>query len=219
MKTAILLHAIGLAALPLANAIPLSSLHHGSIAQQVNISAQQIEAIAPSSKSCANVQVPDECATAQQAAPNIAKAFQTYKITSPAEQAAVIGLIAFESVEFRYNKNKSPGVPGQGTRNMQSPAFNKKYAESIPALAEKLAPVADKPAEVLNLLLADERYDFASGAWFLTTQCTDAVRKQLQSGSEAGWRQYITDCVGTEANEDRKAYWQRAVQALGVKTA
>jgi hypothetical protein len=115
MKTAILLHAIGLAALPLANAIPLSSLHHGSIAQQVNISAQQIEAIAPSSKSCANVQVPDECATAQQAAPNIAKAFQTYKITSPAEQAAVIGLIAFESVEFRYNKNKSPGVPGQGS--------------------------------------------------------------------------------------------------------
>ncbi|KAL5360908.1 hypothetical protein BJX96DRAFT_151045 [Aspergillus floccosus] len=218
MKTAYLLHAIGLA-LPLANAIPVSTLHRGNLAQHFDVSAQQIEAIALPSKSCANVDAPNECATAQQAAPNIAKAFQTYKVTSPAEQAAVIGLIAFESVDFRYNKNHSPGVPGQGTRNMQSPAFNKKYAASIPALSEKLAPVADDPVKVLDLLLADEKYDFGSGAWFLTSQCSDAVRKELQSGSEAGWRQYIQECVGTDANDDRKAYWQRAVQALGVKSA
>ncbi|KAL4898526.1 hypothetical protein BDV59DRAFT_5890 [Aspergillus ambiguus] len=207
-------HAIWALTLPLASAVPVPTQQ-----QDIHISAEQIEAIAPPSKSCDNAPSPEECATAKQAAPNIAQAFQTYKITSPAEQAAVIGLIAFESVDFRYNKNHSPGVPGQGTRNMQSPAFNKKYAASIPALSDKLSSVANDPVKVLDLLLADEKYDFASGAWFLTSQCEKSVRTQLQTGSEAGWTQYIRSCVGTDPNNERKAYWQRAVKALGVKTA
>ncbi|GIJ89930.1 hypothetical protein Asppvi_008876 [Aspergillus pseudoviridinutans] len=185
-------------------------------ARDVKITAAQIETIAPKSKSCTDAPAPGECATSEQAAGNIAKSFETYKVTSVAEQAAVIGLMAFESLDFEYNRNHFPGVAGQGTRNMQSPAFNAKYAASLPALADKLKGVSGDPAGVLDLLLSNEEYDFGSGAWFLTTQCSQDVRSELQSGSEAGWQKYITSCVGTDANEERKAYWTRAVQALGA---
>lgn len=98
---------------------------------------------------------------------------------------------------------------------MQSPTFNKKYALSIPALSPKVSSNSD-PSAVLDLLLSDESYDFGSGAWFLTTQCSPEVRGALQSGSESGWEMYITGCVGTSVTEDRRSYWDRAVQALGV---
>lgn len=99
---------------------------------------------------------------------------------------------------------------------MQMPSYNLKYAGSIPGLAGKLGPVRNDPSKVLNLLLSDEKYDFGSGAWFLTSQCSSDVRNALQSGSEAGWNKYISECVGTTVTGDRKAYWTRAAQALGV---
>ncbi|KAK1149901.1 hypothetical protein N8T08_003457 [Aspergillus melleus] len=84
-------------------------------ARDVQLTAQQIEAIAPTSNTCDGAPSPDECATSEQAALNIAKSFETYEVTSPAEQAAVIGLMAFESGDFKYNRNHSPGIPGQGS--------------------------------------------------------------------------------------------------------
>ena len=99
---------------------------------------------------------------------------------------------------------------------MQSPSFNKKYAADIPALKDKLASVSDSPADLLDLLRDNEIYDFGSGAWFLTTQCSKDVRTALQSGSETGWQNYISTCVGTTVTDDRKEYWQRATKALGV---
>ncbi|KAI9371673.1 hypothetical protein BJX61DRAFT_543431 [Aspergillus egyptiacus] len=184
---------------------------------KVTITTAQIEAIAPKSVTCtaADVDVPQECATAEQAAPALSTAFTKYGITSKAEQAAILGLIAFESGEFRYNRNHFPGVPGQGTRNMQSPAFNKLYAESLPELEGRLEGVKDDPAALLDLLLEDPAVDFGSAAWFLTTQCEEKVRVALRSGSEEGWRGYIVDCVGTEANQERRGYWSDAVKALG----
>lgn len=84
-------------------------------ARDVKITATQIETIAPKSKSCADAPARGECATSEQAAANIAKSFETYKVTSAAEQAAVIGLMAFESLDFEYNRNHFPGVAGQGS--------------------------------------------------------------------------------------------------------
>ncbi|KAL4780534.1 hypothetical protein BJX76DRAFT_337626 [Aspergillus varians] len=183
-----------------------------------DITASQIEAIAPKSSSCANPDktAPKECATAGQAGPAFTAAFKKYGVTSKAEQAAVIALTAFESGEYRFSRNHYPGVAGQGTRNMQSPAFNKKYAASIPELAGRFEAVKDQPAEVLDLLLEDVNVDFGSGAWFLTTECSKSVREGLQSGTEDGWKAFIVDCVGTEANQDRKDYWLKAVDALEV---
>jgi hypothetical protein len=77
---------------------------------------------------------------------------------------------------------------------MQSPSYNKKYAQSIPALKDKLASVSNDPAELLDLLRNDSAYDFGSGAWFLTTQCSKEVRTALSKGDESGWNRYI--CYG-----------------------
>lgn len=102
---------------------------------------------------------------------------------------------------------------------MQSPAFNKKYASSLPALEDKIAKVSNSPADLLDLLRENETYDFGSGAWFLTTQCSQDVRSALQKGSETGWQKYISDCVGTSVTDERKEYWDRAAKALGVTGA
>ncbi|KAJ5279962.1 hypothetical protein N7478_005334 [Penicillium angulare] len=193
-----------------------SPIHFSLLMRDDTITEAQMVQIAPTAKSCDNPPAKGECATASQAAKSTSKSFDNYKVTSKAEQAAIISLMAFESDDFKYNKNHFPGTPGQGTRNMQSPAFNKKYAASIPALKDKIASVSNSPADLLDLLRNDETYDFGSGAWFLTTQCSEDVRSALQTGSETGWQRYISDCVGTSVTDDRKEYWERAIKALGV---
>lgn len=80
-----------------------------------SLSEAQVLTIAPKSNTCTNPPAKGECATAKTAAKYTAKSFDTYNVTSKAEQAAVISLMAFESVEFKYNKNHFPGVPGQGS--------------------------------------------------------------------------------------------------------
>ena len=112
-------------------------------------------------------------------------------------------------------------------RNMQSAAFNLLYAGSIPALSSSLQAITagatsasslstTQQNDVRGLLTANETYDFGSGAWFLTSQCTESVRSGLQNGSQEGWEEYITGCIGTTVTSDRMAYWQRAMQAFGA---
>ncbi|KAJ5613104.1 hypothetical protein N7510_006298 [Penicillium lagena] len=199
-------------AAPISFAFPL-------IPRDATLTQAQVEAIAPKSNTCADAPAKDECATAKTAAKYTSQSFDTYDVTSKAEQAAIISLMAFESVDFKYNKNHFPGVPGQGTRNMQSPSYNKKYASSLPDLKDKIAKVASNPVDLLDLLRDNHSYDFGSGAWFLTTQCSKEVRTALQTGGEEGWQRYISDCVGTSVTDERKEYWQRAIKALGVKSS
>ncbi|KAJ5519126.1 hypothetical protein LT330_008273 [Penicillium expansum] len=194
-----------------ATPLPLSLL-----TRDAALTESQLITIAPSSKSCTDAPAEGECATAKQAAKFTSQSFDTYKVTSKAEQAAVVSLMAFESGDFKYNKNHFPGVAGQGTRNMQSPSFNKKYASSLPELQDKLPSVSNSPADLLDLLRSDGATDFGSGAWFLTTQCSKEVRSALADGSEAGWQRFISDCVGTSVTDERKEYWERAVKAIGV---
>ena len=99
---------------------------------------------------------------------------------------------------------------------MQSPKYNLEYAQSIPALKDKLAAAGTDPKAVLALLTADGNLDFGSAAWFLTTQCHDDTRTALQAGTKAGWESYITTCVNTTVTPQREAYWNRAVMAFGV---
>lgn len=102
---------------------------------------------------------------------------------------------------------------------MQSPTFNQKYAASIPDIQGEAQSASGDVGKVLDLLLSDEKYDFGSAAWFLTSQCSADVRSALQSGSESGWESYISSCIGTTVTDDRKAYWTRAMQALGVASS
>ncbi|KAI9858545.1 MAG: hypothetical protein M1824_004281 [Vezdaea acicularis] len=198
-----------LLALPGALASPVSTRAAG-------ITTAQLLAIAPTSGTCAGAPFPAECSTADHAVPFINGALITYGITSPYEQAAIISTMAFESGDFKYNRNHypAPGRPGQGTRNMQMSTYNLAYAKSIPALAGPLAQVAATDLNgVLALVMADQ-YSFGSAAWFLTSQCGAGVRQGLQSGTQAGWQTYVSSCIGTTVTSDRMAYWTRAVQAL-----
>lgn len=96
------------------------------------------------------------------------------------------------------------------------------YAQSIPALKDKVAAITtattvaglsdDKLNAIRALVLPDE-YSWASGAWFLTSQCA-SQRTAIQAGGDAGFAAYM-GCVGTPVTDDRKAYFTRAVAAFG----
>ncbi|KAK1636583.1 hypothetical protein BDP81DRAFT_394252 [Colletotrichum phormii] len=183
---------------------------------------------APKSTSCDGVtSFPEECATASHVASYLPQAFQKYAIYSKGEMAAVLSLMAFETGDFRYNRNHfpSPGRPGQGTRNLQMAGYNLMYALSIPELASKATEIAggvtdgnsltdDKKNEILDLVLPDD-YTWGSAAWFLATQCDDDVKENLAAGTVKGFTLYM-DCIGTSGTDDRVEYWSRAKGAFGV---
>lgn len=171
--------------------------------------------VAPSSSSCADT---TSCRTAAQVAPLLNDAAARYKLTK-GQAAGVLALEAFESVDFQYKQNISPGRPGQGTANMQMYDFNLKYAQSIPALQQQAAAFTaasgDAQKNELLALVTDDQYNFASGPWFLTTQCSADVQAALSTGSDAGFNSYM-GCVGVTVDGDRLAKWQKAKTAFGL---
>jgi len=177
--------------------------------QTTSLTLSNLLTIAPNSQSCATARFPTECRTAEQALPYILASFNIYNITYPAVQAALISLIVYESGEFVYNENHFPGVPGQGTRNMQSPSYNALYAKELGF--SYFATGAELMAAV-----GDDEYTFASAAWFVTSQCGFEIRESMWSGRRAAWEAYLTGCVGTSVDDGRVAYWERAMAALGV---
>jgi hypothetical protein len=193
--------------------------------EMVPLSASVIIAIAPDSASCNAAPFPSECASATEAAPWIDLSFYCFGIDAFGTQAALLSLVLYESGSFKYDINHFPGVPGQGTRNMQSPAFNLKYAQWIAANAshsdittQQVQEAQDKgPVAVLALLNSD-RWSFASAAWFLVTQCDGAIQKGLEASTEEGWNAYLTLCVGTTVTEDRTSIWRKAILAVSGRS-
>ncbi|KAI0490163.1 hypothetical protein F4859DRAFT_182478 [Xylaria cf. heliscus] len=190
--------------------------------------ADIILAIAPSSGTCAADKT--ECRTNQQVAPWMIKAMDQYGINTPAAIAAVLALTAFESVNYVFSTNQG-GNLGQGTSNMQMYKYNLLYAQSIPALSDKLNALGTPEAllvasdkqtmnGVRDLVRADE-YNFGSGPWFLTTQCTDpkattaSIISTLNSSPDDGFALYMA-CVGVGVTGPRNEYWTRAKQAFGI---
>ncbi|OAA70795.1 hypothetical protein LEL_09386 [Akanthomyces lecanii RCEF 1005] len=186
-----------------------------------NKAVDAIKIIAPGSVSCPPSEAA-ECRTADQAATPLIKAMAAYKLETANEIAAVLALMAFESVDFRYKHNVYPGRPGQGTANMQMANYNLLYAKSLDGVKEKVADVEsvdglapDKLNYILSLVQPDE-HNFASGPWFLTTQCPKAVRDALQKNIDAGFAAYMA-CVGVSVTPERQAYLTRAKKAFGIK--
>ncbi|CAK7228777.1 hypothetical protein SBRCBS47491_007021 [Sporothrix bragantina] len=175
--------------------------------------AGMIAAIMPTSTSCDGALYPDQCATNVQAAPFFIAAMQTYQIYNAAEIAAVLALTGYESGDLKYRHSEFPVVAGKGTSNMQSPTFNAEFAASVPALASGVAAANGDADAILALLTVDD-YNFASGAWFLTSQCA-SIRSQLQANTDAGFTAYM-GCVGTTINDSRLDYWHRAQAAFGL---
>lgn len=178
-----------------------------------------IKMIAPTSVSCP-ADAPD-CRTAEQLSPLLVRSMAAYNILTTPELAALLALMAFETADFRYKRNMYPGVPGQGTSNMQQAKFNLLYAKSLDGVKDKVADIqtvdglsADKLNYILSLVTPDE-YNFGSGPWFLTMQCPPTVRSTLQKTPDAGFAAYMA-CVGVQVGDDRKAYWTRAKKAFGL---
>ena len=102
------------------------------------------------------------------------------------------------------------------------PNFNLMYAKSIPALKDKLNAIttasttsglSDDQLNAIRALVLPDEYSWASGAWFLTSQCASA-RPAIQAGGDAGFAAYM-GCVGSPVTPERKAYWDKASAALG----
>jgi hypothetical protein len=178
-----------------------------------------IEKIAPKSKSCPSGNT--DCRTAKQAAPFLINAFKDHDIYDPKMMAAVLALMAFESVDFQYKRNQVPGRPGQGTANMQMANYNLLYAKDIPELAPKFEGVDSVEGmsdDDLNKLLdavTVDKYNFASGAWFLATQCKQDVKDAFKKDVNEGFKLYIEECVGTEV-EPRQEVFNVAKEAFGI---
>ncbi|KAG6022151.1 hypothetical protein E4U40_004837 [Claviceps sp. LM458 group G5] len=179
----------------------------------------QIQQIAPKSLSC--LPCSSDCRTAHQATPFIASSLKKYKIHDLNTTVALLALMAFESVDFRYKHNIFPGRPGQGTVNMQSANFNLLYAKSIPALKPLVASIPSVKGlknETLNAILGlvtPDEYNFGSAPWFLVKQCGRDVVKALQRDLEGGFGAYMK-CVGVEVSEERRVYLERAKKAFGL---
>lgn len=96
--------------------------------------AETIAAIMPLSTSCAGRG--DECVTAEVAAPYLASGLDHYGVTTAIEQAGILALVAYESVEMQYkrNTNTAAAAGGQGSSNEQSGAFNLEFANSFDEL-------------------------------------------------------------------------------------
>jgi hypothetical protein len=166
-----------------------------------------IKTIMPTSDSCSGAQFPDECRTAEQAAPFISKACADL---SPAECAGTIAIMGLESAELKFKHNVFPGRAGQGTANMMMANFISEYATEVVG-ADKVA--GKTPDEVLALVTPDE-FNFGSAAWFLTKKCSADVRSSLKTGTDAGWADY-NKCIGVDGTlPERIAYWNRAKEAF-----
>ena len=104
--------------------------------------AKAIAAIMPQASSCDGADFPDECRTAEQAAPFISKACADL---SDGECAATVALMGLESVDMRFKHNVSPGRPGQGTANMQMANVSfltyTPHSPLISVVADKKPPV------------------------------------------------------------------------------
>jgi hypothetical protein len=166
-----------------------------------------IEAIMPTSNSCAPATFPNECRTAEQAAPFISTACSDL---AKAECAATIALMGLESGDMKYKHNLVN--PGQGTANMMSPTFISEYATELFG-ADKVA--GKSPDGVLALVMPDEP-NFGSAAWYLTRKCSADVRSSLATGTNDGWAAY-NECIGVNGMlPNRLEYWTRAKKAFGL---
>lgn len=192
-----------------------------SIAAMASVAVAQIPAAPVLEQICPNTSCPEgdqECRTAAQAAPWIAQSMLDYEIYNTKAMASVIALMAYESGDFKYKKNLNPDNHGQGTANMQSPSFNLQYAQSIPALKDKYAGKTNLSPEELDSMLVDlmdDKYNFASGAWFLKTQCPSQLAGFESGDAQAAFLAHM-GCVGVDMNDKRQAYFDLALKAFKV---
>ncbi|KAJ4386660.1 hypothetical protein N0V93_009558 [Gnomoniopsis smithogilvyi] len=180
--------------------------------------AATIVAIMPSSASCAGRG--DECTTAEDAVEYLTGSMTEYSVTTAIEQAGLLSLIAYESVEMQYKKNLDQSAQtGRGTVNMQSGDFNVEFAAAL-GLGTYTVD------NVLDLTSTSDKFTFYSAAWYYTTQSScSATRSLAQSGNvdaDTWFDSYLTTCDGmgsswNTSEPERWTYWTRAKEVFGIE--
>ncbi len=94
------------------------AMPYGHCRNKTLVTEEQVLAIAPNSSTCEGDSFPEECKTASQITPFINEGLARYGVTHPGEIAALLSLMAFETGDFKFNKNHfpEPGRPGQGSK-------------------------------------------------------------------------------------------------------
>jgi hypothetical protein len=201
------------------------SLGLASVASAQLAAIPIIAAVAPGTASCPGTDLNQECRNTEQVARALVRSFIDYGIYHPNQMAAITSLMAFESLDFKFKRNQNPEHYGQGTANQQSAQYNLLYAKSIPELeplvrefASADAMTPDQKTSMLTAIIADDQWNFGTGAWFITSQCPD-VLDQLASNADAGFDAYMV-CIGIplEGGIDpkRTEYWNNAKAAFKV---
>jgi hypothetical protein len=184
------------------------------LTRHVTTAADIILAIMPNSSSCSGAAYADECRTASEAAPYVIHSFANFTVYAPAQIAACLAYMAYESGQLEYKKNHypAPGRPGQGTAIMMMPNYVAMYAGAIFGAS---ATASGDVSAILDLVM-DDKYNFGAPAWFLTSQCPDAKR-QLATDAEGGWAAFMT-CAGVSVTEEpeRTTYWTAAKKEFGL---
>jgi hypothetical protein len=106
---------------------------------------------------------------------------------------------------------------------MQMFGFNKEYANTFPQLQCHVSEILAKAPEtdastqvaILALVLPNE-FSFGTAMWFYTNKCTADVRSAVQTGSEDGFVNYLSTCVGTTVTDRVRGIFVAAKGALGI---
>ncbi|KAK3397707.1 hypothetical protein B0T20DRAFT_479925 [Sordaria brevicollis] len=170
---------------------------------------QAIKEIMPGALSdCSKSDAPTECSTPEQAAPFL---IESLKQRTTGEIAMVLSVIGVETADLKYRVNKNPGIPGQGTANMMSPSYVRKYAEFL-----KLPIEGRSEADILQLVIEDDFNHFNSAVWFINQECTEDVKAKMRMGTDEGYKLYLEKCIVTENSDLRQAYWARAKKVFNL---
>ncbi|KAJ3996794.1 hypothetical protein F5050DRAFT_1570794 [Lentinula boryana] len=208
--------------------IPVSRSSSPSLSNSSEITLSQLDAII-NGTTCPlkGSESLDECRTAAQALPFVNKGFSDYNITSVGEKAALLSLMSFESGGFQFNINHFPGNPGQGTRNLMEFPAKHKGLTSYASLSSLPNTLSNQTKNAIRAVVLGDGLSFASAMWFYTqsgatqigqpgqgcSQITGLVQG-LQAQTEAGWENYITNCVGTTVTDERREDYLRTLKIL-----
>lgn len=75
--------------------------------------------------------------------------------------------------------------------------------------------LASAANDVLDMILQNDQYAFATGAWFMEEICSDDVKASLANDPDQGWEGFMKSCVYAPMSEDRRKYWNMAKAAFG----
>ncbi|RDA85049.1 hypothetical protein CP532_4593 [Ophiocordyceps camponoti-leonardi (nom. inval.)] len=180
-----------------------------------------------------------ECSNSTVVARQLEASWEKFNITCRQEAACLTGLMLLESGNATFKRNKFPGVPGQGTCNMQMCPFNLKWAQDLAkeesadgkgtSQLAKYADVqtlecsakgckdAEKCDEVLTDVLKTDKGNLFTPAWFYATQCNKTEIKEGLKNDVKFCPDYLTECVGTNGtDEERTRRNQKVFEAFDV---